>query len=657
MKTDRLERVLLVEDNLGDARLLSELFESQSSSEATIVHVETMAEAEAHLARHAVDIVLLDLGLADAQGLESVRRARAAAPRTPLVVLTGEEDEALAMEALKAGAQDYLVKGQLETRRLVRAMHYAMGRNALEERLQESAKEYRLLFEANPHAMWVFDVETLAFLAVNDAAVRLYGYSREEFLAMTIQEIRPEEEVPALLQYLTTIPPTPSLTAVHVKHRRKDGSRIEVAGVSNPIDFRGREARLVMASDISERRRLEAQLSQAMKMEAVGRLAGGIAHDFNNLLGVITGYSELLIESLGSQHPDRISVEQIHGAADRAAGLTRQLLAFSRKQVLQPRVLDLGEVVGGVAEMLRRLIGEDIQLVTTGAAGLGRIRADQGQLEQVLVNLVVNARDAMPMGGRVILEASNAVLDSVDVSTRPGVQAGDFVMLSVSDTGCGMDAQTQEHLFEPFFTTKEPGKGTGLGLATVFGIVQQSGANITVETRPGIGTTFRIYFPRVADELSRQRPGVASTHSPRGSETIVLVEDSDPLRLLVRTMLESSGYIVLEFSDPHEALRRVGSEGGAVRLLLTDVVMPVMSGPDLARRVQLLRPEIRVLFMSGYTDEAMGIHGVLGAGMNFIQKPFPAAALQKKIREVIEQPVAGTWERPADVVSHRRRSG
>jgi PAS domain S-box-containing protein len=506
-----------------------------------------------------------------------------------------------------------------------------------ERRLLESAEEYRLLFDSNPHPMWVFDVKTLAFLAVNDAAVRLYGFSREEFLGMTIREIRPPEEVASLLEYLETISDSPSLPATQVKHRKKDGSLLEVAGFSNPIEFRGRRARLVLANDVSEKRDLEAKLLQAQKMEAVGRLAGGVAHDFNNLLGVITGYSEMLRKELGPEHPGVKRLEQVQRAAERAAGLTRQLLAFSRKQVLQPRILDLGEVITEADEMIRRVIGEDIRFTATPGAGLGRIRADPGQIEQVLMNLVVNARDAMPKGGDLTIETSNVVLDQAHARAHPEVQPGPFVLLSVVDSGAGMDAQTRAHIFEPFFTTKEEGKGTGLGLATVFGIVQQSGGHISVDSRPGRGTTFKIYFPQVDDALMRPSPAPTMASPAAGGETILLVEDADPLREMIREILESAGYNVIESSDPEEVSRGLRTLDASVRLLLTDVVMPRMSGPDLAKIVLIARPAIKVIFMSGYTAEAMGLHGVLGADTRFIQKPFAPDALLAKVREALDE--------------------
>ena len=512
----------------------------------------------------------------------------------------------------------------------------AAGKGA-EGKPLDGGAEYRVLFDSNPYPMWIFDAETLAFLAVNDAAVRLYGFSRDEFLGMTIKDIRPQEEVPALLEYLTTMPDTPGLPAVHVKHRRKDGSLLEVAGSTNPIQFQGRRARLVLATDVSERKQLEAQLLQAHRMEAVGRLAGGVAHDFNNLLGVITGYTELLMKDLGPQHPSSKRVGEIRKAADRAAALTRQLLAFSRKQVMQPRILDINEVVADVETMLRRLIGEDVKLVTRPGAGIGRIKADPGQIEQVLMNLVVNARDAMPKGGRLLFETANVTLDESYARAHPEVQPGPFVMLAVSDTGVGMTAQTQAHIFEPFFTTKEMGSGTGLGLATVIGIVQQSGGSITVDSQLGRGTTCRIYFPRVEEGLSDAVPGPLGAPLARGSETILLVEDADPLRAMIREMLEAAGYTVLEYADPEAALHRVTTLDAPVGLLLTDVVMPRLSGPDLARGVRTTRPEINVLFMSGFTDEAMGLQGLLGPGTQFIQKPFTADALLAKVREALDR--------------------
>jgi CheY-like chemotaxis protein len=366
----------------------------------------------------------------------------------------------------------------------------------------------------------------------------------------------------------------------------------------------------------------------------VARLAGGVAHDFNNLLGVIMGYSDLLLKKMGAEHPDAKRIEEIQKAAERGAGLTRQLLAFGRKQLLQPHVLDLNEVVGDIERMLRRVVGEDIRLVTTAGAGLGRIRADPGQIEQVLVSLAANARDAMPRGGGLVVETANVVLDVAYARAHPEILPGRFVMLSVSDTGEGMDAETQDHVFEPFFTTRAGGKASGLGLASVLGIVQQSGGSISISSRLGLGTSCKIYFPRVEDDSPLVAPA-ADLVSTRGSETVLLVEDEAPLRLMIREILEDAGYTVFDASGPDEALDRLKKQP-VVSLMLTDVVMPRMSGPDLAREVRRLRPEVKVLFMSGYPDDAVGERGVLAAETRFIHKPFAAEALLGKVREILD---------------------
>jgi hypothetical protein len=508
-------------------------------------------------------------------------------------------------------------------------------RKRTEKRLLESEEQYRLLFESNPHPMWVYDPETLAFLAVNHAAVQLYGYAHDEFLAMTIKDIRPPEDVPRLLADVGDANDRRGPMVGLWRHRFKDGTVADVEVSSNSIVFRGRRARLVLAMDVSEKRRLEAQLLQAQKMEAVGRLAGGVAHDFNNLLGVITGYSELLRKSLEPQHPGHHRVEEIQKAAGRAAALTRQLLAFSRKQVLETKVLSLNEIVADLGSMLRRLIGEDVQLVTKPASDLGQVRADRGQIEQVILNLVVNARDAMPHGGDIIVETANTVVDETYARTHPDVRPGRYVRLAVSDTGHGMDGEIQSHIFEPFFTTKEEGKGTGLGLATVFGIVKQSGGHISVYSEVGLGSTFKVYLPRVDEERAVEPP--ERDKAPlRGNETILLVEDAEALRVMVREILEGAGYTVVECTGAQEAISRMASEAGRPRLLLTDVIMPKMSGPDLARALCAVRPELGVLFMSGYTDEAIEGRGVLNAGALFIQKPFTADALLRKVRAALD---------------------
>jgi len=384
-------------------------------------------------------------------------------------------------------------------------------------------------------------------------------------------------------------------------------------------------------------RQTEKQLIQSQKLEAVGRLAGGISHDFNNLLTVILGYSDITKRNLPDSDPLRRNVEEIIKASERAASLTRQLLAFSRKQVMQPRVFDLNTVVSDLEKMLRRMIGEDIELRVNAESDLGNIKADPVQIEQVIMNLVVNARDAMPKGGKLSIETANVDLDESYSRDHVSVVPGAYVMLAISDTGCGMDEETRQHIFEPFFTTKEPGKGTGLGLSMVYGIVKQSDGNIWVYSEEGCGTTFKIYFPRVTAEAEEYKRAAHGFEVPGGTETILLVEDAELVRTLARQVLETAGYRVLEAANADAAINICNSiNGDQIDLLLTDVVMPGMSGNDMSRILLMKQPGMPVLFMSGYTDDAIVQHGVLEAGINFLQKPFTPAALALKVREVLD---------------------
>jgi PAS domain S-box-containing protein len=519
-------------------------------------------------------------------------------------------------------------------------------RKLAEEALRDSEKRYRLLFESNPLPMWVYDVETLSFLAVNAAVVHRYGYSEEEFLTLTIKDIRPAEDVPALLENIS-IASVDSNDSRQCRHQKKDGTFIDVEISSHSLNFAGRNAKLVLANDITERQRAEEalhrseeQLRQALKMEAVGKLAGGVAHDFNNLLTAITGHSEMCLRRLTPDNSLYHHIDQIKKSGDRAAGLTRQLLAFSRKQILQPEVLDLNHIVIELSKMLQRLIGEDIDLRIQLAAELGKVKADPNQLEQVLMNLVVNARDAMPKGGKLTIETSNVHLGEEFADSHMSVPPGDYVMLAVSDSGCGMDAQTQARIFEPFFTTKEVGKGTGLGLATVYGIVKQSEGSIWVYSEVGCGTTFKIYLPFVDGGVPEAVAGIEVDELLRGTETVLLVEDEEVVREMATEILRDCGYHVLEAHHPKEALTLAAEYEGEIHLMLTDVVMPLMSGRELAEQLRPLRPDMKVLYMSGYTDDAIVHHGVLEKGTAFIAKPFSIDSLALKLRETLDAAVA-----------------
>jgi len=503
-------------------------------------------------------------------------------------------------------------------------------RNA-QRQIERSERRYRLLFQSNPQPMWVFDRETLAFLAVNEAAVRQYGYSEQEFLQMTVKDIRPTEEIPHLLETLNQ-PELALHRKRHWRHRKRDGTIISVEITANPIQFEGRGASLVLATDITERKLLEEQFYQAQRLESIGRLAGGVAHDFNNLLTVINGYAALILSDLTPGTLLARRVAEISAAGQQAAALTEQLLAFSRRQVIQPKVFNLNEVIAEIDSLLRRLIGEDIELVVTLASDLGHVSADVGQLQQIIMNLAVNARDAMPEGGSLLIETGNAFLDAEYCASHPEVRSGAYVMLGVTDTGSGMTPEVQKRIFEPFFTTKPVGSGTGLGLATVHGMVRQSNGWIWVYSEPGSGTTFKVYLPRTDEPLWRPQPKIQT--DVRGNETVLVVEDQQEVRTLAVTVLERYGYRVLSAKTGEEAAKIADSYQGQIHLLLTDVVMPGMGGRALAKRLRADRP-LRVLYMSGYTENAIAHSGILEEGLDYIQKPFTPEMLAEKVREIL----------------------
>ncbi|OGK89213.1 MAG: hypothetical protein A2X52_09215 [Candidatus Rokubacteria bacterium GWC2_70_16] len=474
---------------------------------------------------------------------------------------------------------------------------------------------------------------------VNSAFERVSSYSAADVLGRTPRVLKSGKHDNAFYERLWGTITQGQVWRGEMTNRRKDGSLYEVEHTIAPVrDAAGSITHFIAISkDIGERLAVEAQLRQAQKMDAVGQLTGGIAHDFNNLLTVILGRSELLGQLVPAEGPPHRHVKLIHQTAERAAGLTRQLLAFSRLQAIAPRVVDLNEVVGGMAQMLRRLIGEDIALDAALGAGLWLVKADPHQLEQVVMNLAINARDAMPHGGRLRVETANAELDEAFARQRPGATAGPHVQLAVSDTGGGMDEAIRARVFEPFFTTKEPGKGTGLGLSTVYGIVKQHDGYIEIESAPGRGATFRVYLPRTEAPAEPLEPDAGGRSAAGGSETILLVEDEAEVRQIAHEILTALGYRVLEAGRPAEAVGVLAAHPGPIHLLLTDVVMPEMSGPQLAARLTVERPGLRVLFVSGYTADALGPRGALAPGVALLQKPFTAEALAAKVREVLDR--------------------
>ena len=509
-------------------------------------------------------------------------------------------------------------------------------RKQSEKALRESEERYRDLVENAHDIIYTHDLDG-NYTSINKAGETITGYTVEEALRLNVDQTVAPEYLPKVREMLRRKVAGERVTAYEIEIVAKDGRRI-ILEVNTKMVYQDGVAVGVqgIARDVTERKQLEDQLRQSQKMEAIGQLAGGVAHDFNNLLTAINGYSSLALQRVDENHSLRGYLEEIKKAGERAANLTRQLLAFGRKQILQPLPMNLNDVVTDMNKMLRRLIGEDVALTAKLDPSLNRIQADPGQIEQVLVNLVVNARDAMPQGGNLMIETGGVELDQEYASKHVGVVPGKYVVLAVSDTGTGMSEETRERIFDPFFTTKEKGKGTGLGLSTVYGIVKQSGGNIWVYSEEGHGTTFKVYLPQLKNTSQQAEAPAAEAAIPNGSETILLLEDEDVVRGLARQILEHAGYNVVAASRGEEALRFCNEKSQQVDLLLTDVVMPETSGKEIADRLSQMRPGLRVLFMSGYTDEAIVHHGVLDSNVEFIQKPFTPAALAKKVREVLD---------------------
>ena len=502
-------------------------------------------------------------------------------------------------------------------------------RRRAEEALAESEALYRMVIEASFDGIAL--TEEGVVREANRGFAEMFGYNGEEVIGGQILDFVAEESVEAVRQRVSDgMEGTYELVG-----KRKDGTKILLEATAKTHNIGSRPGRLTALRDVTEKRQLEEQFRQAQKMEAVGRLAGGVAHDFNNLLTVITSCAELVLMDTAEDDPRQENLQEIRKASQAAAGLTRQLLAFSRQQVIEPKVVTIEEVVATADKMLQRLIGEDVELIAVLNGNPATVKIDPGQLEQVIMNLAVNARDAMPDGGKLTLETSAVELDEVYARTHWPATVGRFALLTVSDTGIGMSEQTRARIFEPFFTTKEVGKGTGLGLATVYGIVKQSGGFIWVYSEPGQGTTFKIYLPRVDDP----RPaGVQATTGPSllGNETILLTEDSSALRATAHQILTRYGYTVLDAPSSTAALTLARSSDGPIHLLLTDVVMPGMSGRELAEQFSAKRPGVKVLYMSGYTDDAVVRHGVLRPGIAYLQKPFTPETLARKVRDVLD---------------------
>jgi len=521
-----------------------------------------------------------------------------------------------------------LVRRQRQVRALLRRLQ---DQERLDEDLRHSEERFRLFSEAAFEGLVIHEGGRIVDL--NSALARMFGYSPEEMRGHLVWDFLTEES-----RRLAE-------PRVHAQHEvsyelagiRRNGEIFPIEVRVRNLPWQGRTLRVVAVRDITERKRLEEQLREAQKMEAVGRLAGGVAHDFNNLLTVMGGYAELLLEQLEPADPRREAAREILQASQKAASLARQLLAFGRRQVLQPRIVSLNDLVLGTYRLLRRAIGEHIEVELALSPHAGNVRADPTQIEQVLLNLALNARDAMPEGGRLTITTASVDLTAGTIGAGEPIPAGPFVLLSVADTGCGMDEVTRNRIFEPFFTTKPPGHGAGLGLAVVYGIVRQHGGAIEVESAPGKGTTFRVYLPRVEEPVTPAAP-LALDGKPRGSETLLLLEDEEGVRSMTRRALESLGYTVLEAATPSAAQQICQSHPGPIHLLVSDVILPEMSGRRVAEIATQWRPGLKVLFLSGYSDGEIERAGVLQDGLNFLAKPFSLESLARKIREVLDAP-------------------
>ena len=652
-------RVLIVEDHLALQHTFADVAELRGHE------VTAVATAEAAWQDHQLDpfpLILLDIGLPGMDGLTLCKQIRAApnGQQPVIVLITGRSKPDDLLAGLAAGADDFLPKpvdlGVLEMRLSIaesrvhnrlelRALEAERTQLLLRAEMERANARFHALLEAAPDAVVALNRQGEIEL-VNAQTEQFFGYERTELVGKSIAALIPEslsEEqeafsigpVPCEFQGSTGI-------GLELRGRRKDGTEFPAEITVSPVEADGESILIAVIRDVTERhqheealRESEERLRQAQKMEAIGLLAGGIAHDFNNLLTVINGFSELL--SVDPNHPARATfATEIYNAGQRAASLTAQLLAFSRRQVLQPEVLDLNGVVASMDSLLRRIIGEDIDFSVRLDPRLELVEADPGQLGQVILNLAANARDAMPHGGKLMIETANVTVDDGYLARHELPRNGPHVVLAVSDTGIGMDAETQQRMFEPFFTTKTPGHGTGLGLSTVYGIVKQTGGDVWVYSEPGLGTTFRIYLPVYEGDAREAEDSGEHLPMARGDETVLIVEDEPSVRGLACAALLAQGYNVLDASGGVEALEICAKHPNSIDLVITDLVMPAMSGRQLAGNIARLRPNSKILYMSGYTDDVAVRHGLVGPSFEFLQKPFTRTTLAQKVRNVLD---------------------
>ncbi len=633
--------VLVIEDDLVFQRIIQDYLRHPSVGGIRVTLADRLKTGLVELGPESIDAVLLDLTLPDSEGLETLHRLQEYAPWVPVIVLTGLDDDAIAAEAVRRGAQDFIVKTDLNPALLARSIRYAIERSKAEVALRESERRFRAVVEDQTELVCRFLPDgRLTF--VNDAFCRFFGRDSEHLLGRSFLPVTGDDQPPTAAFFAAADPRHPT--------RSREQHLVPPLGEPSWIQWTDRalfdgDGRLAefqsVGRDITEQKKLERQLFQAQKMETLGQLAGGLAHDFNNLLTVITGCCGLLLleeERAGMVPNPRIL--EIEKAAHRAASLTQQLLAVSRRHVAHPVVLDLNQVIWQTEEMLHRLLGERVEVSVSPEPALGRIKADRSQIEQILVNLVVNARDAMPEGGKLSI-ATAAVAAGEPHPGESTQHRGPWAELAVTDTGVGMDADTQERIFEPFFSTKDVGRGTGLGLSIVYSLVKQSDGLILVESELGRGTRIRIHFPITEDPQPPIEEPFADRAAPphQGSGTILLVEDEEIVRSMVQSLLEPQGYTVLPAASAEEAMELLDAAGDEPDAMLTDIVLPGRSGLQLADEVKERFPGIRILFMSGYADTAAHHEGWVASARNFLQKPFSPNELLIKLGEVLSHAV------------------
>jgi PAS domain S-box-containing protein len=611
--------VLIVDDDPGVATLQSRTLR-RLGYETAIAH--TAQQAMDLAASRPFDLMVLDYNLGEQDGIELCSRMRAAGHALPAVLVTGFTDQETAIRALRAGVRDFVTKTPQYLDYLPQAVERVMHEVRMEQRLRHSESRLQSIINTALDAIIVVDSNESITL-FNPAAERLFGLRASDAIGLSLRRLQP-----AGVPEVTTEP-------LEVDWKRADGKNVLLEQTVSSYGDGSARCHTIMLRDNSVRRSLESQLRQAQKIEALGQLAGGVSHDFNNVLTAILGYAGLMQSGMDPADPNYEFLNEILTAGERASTLTRQLLTFSRKQIIEPRAVVVNEVISGIERMLRRLIGEDIDLRLDLQSRDDVIRADPGQIEQVLMNLVVNARDALPQGGMIGIETQLVILDEHYASQHIEVAPGQYVVIAVSDNGHGMDEETRQHIFEPFFTTKPRDKGTGLGLSTVYGIVKSYGGTINVYSERGQGTTFKLFFPRLTAGEVRAPEEQKSAPDRDRRGRILLVEDEDAVRNFVSLGLRRQGYEVETACNGYEALRLFADRGRQFDVLLTDTIMPAMSGRELAEQLQQGQPGLKVVYMSGYTDDAVLRHGVLPEGVHFIQKPFSARDLAQKVDEAL----------------------